>query len=130
MKAFIPTSISLIGGLAFHFCLFATPSMTPTDSLELLSTESPSRICQQRSSIQVRSPKTFPSHGIDFDEFMEQRFRIKDRVDRNGSHTAKCLMAYLWCGASSSYPQDLARTKATFLLRANYEMLRPHFDAA
>ena len=41
MKACIPTSISLIGGLASHFCLFATPSMTPTDSSEPLSTGEP-----------------------------------------------------------------------------------------
>ena len=102
--------------------------MTPTDSLEPLSTESPSRICQQRSSIRVTSPRTFPNHGIDYEEFLEQRFRIKDRIDRKGSSTAKCLMAYLWCGAKSGYPQDQARTKATFLLRANYEMLRPFFD--
>ena len=88
MKACIPTSISLIGGLASHFCLFATPSMTPTVSSEPLSTESPSRICQQRSSIQVTSPRTFPTHGtdkpvpVDFDTFWRTptRDRVFDRM--------------------------------------------------
>ena len=125
MKAFIPTSISLIGGLASHFCLFATPSMTPTVSSEPLSTESPSRICQQRSSIQVRSPRTFPSHGIDFEEFWQQRFRIMDRIDTYGGSNVRHLIAYI-CGCQ--HPDDLPRARANFLLRDNYLRLAPYFD--
>ena len=102
--------------------------MTPTTSSKLPSTGTELIVSPHASSIRVRSPRTFPNHGIDYEEFLEQRFRIKDRIDRKGSSTAKCLMAYLWCGANSGYPQDQARTKATFLLRANYEMLRPFFD--
>ena len=125
MKACIPTSISLIGGLASHFCLFATPSMTPTVSSEPLSTESPSRICQQRSSIQVRSPKTFPSHGIDFEEFWQQRHRVKDRIDANGGSNVRHLIAYI---NGCEHPEDLPRAQANFLLRANYMQLAPYFD--
>ena len=84
MKAFIPTSISLIGGLASHFCLFATPSMTPTVSSEPLSTESHSLVLQPQSSIRITSPRTFPTHGIDFEEFWQQRHRIFDRMRKDG----------------------------------------------
>ena len=97
MKAFIPTSISLIGGLASHFCLFATPSMTPTVSSEPLSTESLSRICQQQSSIRVTSPRTFPNHGIDFEEFWQQRFRVFDRMQRYGGRFMASLADTLNC---------------------------------
>tara|TARA_Y100000004_G_scaffold130956_1_gene147718 strand:- start:264 stop:665 length:402 start_codon:yes stop_codon:yes gene_type:complete len=125
MKACIPTSISLIGGLAFHFCLFATPSMAPTVSSEPLSTESPSRICQQRSSIRVTSPRTFPTHGIDFEEFWQQRHRVKDRIDTFGGSNVRHLIAYI---NGCQHSDDLPRAQANFLLRANYMQLAPYFD--
>lgn len=128
MKAFIPTSISLIGGLASHFCLFATPSMTPTVSSEPLSTESPSRICQQRSSIQVRSPRTFPIHGtdkpvpVDFDTFWHtpMRERVLNRM-RGRGHSAEMLRAFLM-----SRDDDWAFE--LFHSRRTYKCLSQYFD--
>ena len=99
--------------------------MTPTVSSEPLSTESPSRICQQQSSIQVRSPKTFPSHGIDFEEFWQQRARVKDRIDIYGGSNVRHLIAYI---NGCEHPDDLPRAQANFLLRANYMQLAPYFD--
>ena len=60
--------------------------MTPTDSLEPLSLERSSRICQQQSSIRITSPRTFPTHGTvePFSEFWDQRDRVFDRMRRYG----------------------------------------------
>ena len=99
--------------------------MTPTVSSEPLSTESPSRICQQRSSIRVTSPRTFPNHGIDFEEFWEQRARVKDRIDTFGGSNVRHLIAYI---NGCEHPDDLPRAQANFLLRANYMQLAPYFD--
>ena len=130
MKAFIPTSISLIGGLACHFCLFATPSMTPTDSLEPLSLERSSRICQQQSSIRITSPRTFPTHGtdkpvpVDFETFWHtpMRERVLNRMIGMGT-TAETLRAFLMT-------RDEDWAFELFHSRRTYKCLSQYFDAA
>ena len=71
--------------------------MTPTVSSEPLSLERSSRICQQQSSIRITSPRTFPSHGIDFEEFWQQRFRVFDRMQRYGGRFMASLADTLNC---------------------------------
>lgn len=71
--------------------------MTPTVSSEPLSTESHSLALQPQSSIRITSPRTFPSHGIDFEEFWQQRFRIFDRMQRYGGRFMASLADTLSC---------------------------------
>ena len=110
--------------------------MTPTDSLELLSTESPSRICQQRSSIQVRSPKTFPKHGtdkpvpVDFDTFWHtpMRDRVFNRMVGKGD-TAETLRAFLMT-RDKDWAFELYHSRRTYKCLSQYFDGGIHDDAA
>ena len=102
--------------------------MTPTVSSGPLSTESHSRICQQRSSIRVTSPNTFPIHGtdkpvpVDFETFWHtpMRERVLNRM-RGKGHSAELLRAFLM-----SRDDDWAFE--LFHSRRTYKCLSQYFD--
>ena len=71
--------------------------MTLTTSSKLPSTGTELIVSPHASSIRVTSPRTFPNHGIDFEEFWQQRHRVFDRMQRYGGRFMASLATTLGC---------------------------------